>query len=510
MARKSDPRQLIIWFFVGVKFLLHLFTNTRYSFHRDEYLYLMEGLHLDWGYFEVPPFTPFIGGILMEMGGSLWLVRLVPALVGCLMVWLVGRLTRSLGGGIWAVALACLGMTVSFIFLRVNSLFQPVSFNQLFWLLSAYWLVRIAQNEKPWHWYALGVTVGIGLLNKYSIAFYLVALAIGFLLSPHRKSLKSWHPWIAIGLALLLFLPNLLWQQSHHWPLWAHMQDLHATQLVNVSVGQFIGDQFLFHFGVSLIWLAGLAGVFLIPSLKPYRFVGIAFIIVISLLIYLSGKSYYSMGAYPVLFVMGGLALAHWLPKVVKWILVVLIVLPIIPLSPYALYLLSHEKMEKYAAEVNEKYGLDGPLIWEDGEVHALPQDYADMIGWEEMVEKVGRFYHSLPEEEQHSLLLWGGNYGHAGALNYFREKYQLPVAYSFNSSFLIWNPDTISFDRMLLVDDRFSLESDWFENVVLIDSIENPYARDPGYIFYRTQPKVDVEEVYRELVEETKKEFGF
>jgi hypothetical protein len=62
-----------IYSFGLLKLLTHLLTNTRYNFHRDEYLYWEEGQHLDWGFMEVPPFTPFVGAIAELLGGSLFM-----------------------------------------------------------------------------------------------------------------------------------------------------------------------------------------------------------------------------------------------------------------------------------------------------------------------------------------------------------------------------------------------------------------------------------------------------
>ena len=221
----------ILLAFAFAKLFLHLFSNTNYGFHRDEFLYLDEANHLAWGFFEVPPMLPFLGKVwTLILGDSLFAVRLFPAMIGVLIILLIGKMVRDLGGKQWAVIIACLAFLLSPSFLRSNTLFQPVSLNQFWWFLSAFWLVRLIKSENPTYWYYLGITAGLGMLSKYSISFFLVAICLGLLLTKDGKWLSSKYPWIGLGISLILFSPNLLWQYNHNFPVFTHMQDLAATQ----------------------------------------------------------------------------------------------------------------------------------------------------------------------------------------------------------------------------------------------------------------------------------------
>ncbi len=128
----------ILIVFCLVKLLIHLITNTNYNFHRDEYLYLALGNHLSWGYMEVPPVIAAIAKMAHLFGATLFITRLFPALIGCITVWLIGVMVRDMGGKKWAQVLACLAFILSPEFLRSNTLFQPVSFNQFCWFLSPF------------------------------------------------------------------------------------------------------------------------------------------------------------------------------------------------------------------------------------------------------------------------------------------------------------------------------------------------------------------------------------
>lgn len=503
----------IIIFFAFTKLIIHLIFNTNYGFHRDEFLYLALGDHLAWGYMEVPPVIAIFGKIALILGGDLFIVRLFPALIGFVMILLIGIMVKDLGGKKWAQAFACIAFILSPAFLRTNTLFQPVSFNQLCWFLSAVLIIKLIKSQNPKFWYYIGLVAGLGILTKYSIAFFLTAFFFGLLLTPHRRWLKTKYPYIALGIALVISCPNLLWQFQHNLPIVTHMTELSQTQLKNVQIPGFMTSQFLMHNAGLYVWLPGLLYLFFSTKMSPYKILGWIYLLIILLLVLLSGKGYYSMGAYLMLMAVGGIAIeslveskAAWL----KYVLVCLFVTLSIPLVPYGMPVLAIENMQKYCTYMKDKFKLDGPLRWEDGKIYSLPQDYADMHGWEEISVRVSKIYNSLSPEEQKSCLIYGGSYGHAGSINYYREKYNLPEAYSFNGSHIMWMPDSVNFDNQIMIDDVSQTSSTWFNNMELVDQVQNPYAREPGYIYYRSNPKIDVKKRWLELVKERKEEYNF
>ena len=435
---------------------------------------------------------------------------MLPAIAGAILIYLACRLVQQLGGGKWAIAFTGVGLLFSPALLGTNSLYQPVSFNQFCWFLTAYIAVQIVrQQDKRW-WYALGLVIGLGFLTKYSIVFYVLALLGGVLMTPQRKILLTSQVLIAGGIALLIAMPNLFWQYEFNWPVLRHMQELQETQLVHMDWSTFLAPQLLFHFTFSIIWIAGLIGLFRTEKLKPFRFTGIALFITIALIGFLSGKDYYTIGAYYILFPFGGLVLESVVPRLLWRVsLVVFMIFMVLPVYPYILPLLKVEQLHRYCAYMQDNYGMEVRLRWEDGVMHDIPQDVADMHGWDEMVEKVAKLYHSLTPEEQSKCHIYGGSYGHAGAINYYRKKYKLPKAASFSSSYVFWAPKEVDFDRQILIDNRKEDSSQYFANVALVDSVENEHARDPGYIYYRTEPKMDVSAAWRRIVEEMQAEAG-
>ncbi|TXF88237.1 glycosyltransferase family 39 protein [Neolewinella aurantiaca] len=486
---------------LAAKTLLHLTAILNgYGLHRDEYLYLAEGHHPLWGYMEGPPVIGWVAGISqLIFGGTIWAAKIPVLIIGLLSLWLLCEMVRELGGGKHAQLIAGAGWLLSPVYLGSNALFQPVSFNQFCWLLTGLALVRLINYQRPKDWYILGGVAGLGLMTKYSIVFYLFSLLAGLLLTEQRSLLRSKHLWRSVGIALVMWLPNLWWQFNHGFPVMAHMQELSETQLVNMSAMDFLVPQFLFHALGVLIWLPGLVYLIRSKQLRPYRSLAFAYIILIALLLLLNGKAYYTFGAYTSLFAAGGCYWAQRLGEKSWWV-----VLPLAAnfiLIPFGLPVLPVDKMQQYSIFTRDNLGMTAGLRWEDGTVRDLSQDYADMHGWEEMVAKVAEFYHQLPPEEQATCMIEGGNYGHAGALSFFRHKYDLPEAVSFDASFLLWVPEQVEFDRQIILDDSPQGPSDYFSVVSLIDSTHTPYARETGFIYYRKQPKTDVSQAWTDIV---------
>ena len=236
----------------------------------------------------------------------------------------------------------------------------------------------------------MAVCLALGWWSKYSILFLIASIAIGLVLTKHRKLLAQKRFKIALGIGILIILPNVWWQYAHKWPLIHHMEELRETQLVYVAPADFIKDQVLLLFPVLIIWIAGLIWFFRNPA---YRIFGWIYLSVILLLIFGSGKSYYALGIYPVLLAAGGVVWER-LFTLRKWILYLVAALTVgltLPFIPLVLPMMSPDKL---AALYKEK-GVDkiGLLKWEDQRDHELPQDFADMLGWKEITEKTQRFF---------------------------------------------------------------------------------------------------------------------
>jgi hypothetical protein len=477
----------IILFFSILKFLIpFLFIHGEFELHRDEYLYLSDARHLAWGFIEIPPLLALLGRISLFFGNSYYAVYFWGSLFGALTTMVIGKIVIRLKGNEYAVFIACLAFLVSG-FLRMHILFQPNFLDVFFWTLSSYFIICWIQTDDKRYIYYIGICFALGMLSKYTAAFFILGFWVSVLLTPQRKWLANKHFYFAMLISLLIALPNFLWQINHGFPVMHHMKLLENQQLQYLSRPKFLLDQVINTLPCFIIWLLGLYWLFFTSNGRRFIAIGIIYLVVIFLLLLARGKSYYAMGMYPALFGIGGLVLEkvilrkNW--KVLKWAVPISMLIIVIPVFPVALPFASPAQLEKiYHATGSDKWGV---LNWEDGKTHALPQDFADMLGWKEMAVKVNQAWLTLDSNEQRHTLIFCDNYGQAGAVNYFGKPFGLPEAYSDNASFLYWLPENLHIDNMILVtDDQEEMQHPFmhdFKTATLFDSVVNPYAREKG-----------------------------
>jgi len=425
------------------KLALHLTVNLRtpYGFHRDELLYLGMGRHLQvWG-MDFPPAIAIVAQVSRTLlGDSLTAIRFFPALFGSMVLVLAALIARELGGGRVAQGLAAFCVLTSPLFLRSSNLLQPVVMDQLIWTAALYALVRLCRGYGPGGWLLLGLVLGLGLLTKFSVAFIGLAIVAGVLLSPLRAALLTPWPWIGLASALVVGAPSLVGQVWLGFPVLAQMADLKATQLERIGPADFLLGQLLWGPSV-LLGLVGLYGLVRSPELRPFRAVGWSCVAAFVILVLLQGKAYYAGPLYPTLFAAGALSFeraAEGLSGEILQVGTVAILLAFaVGTLPLGVPILPPPAMAGYA----QALGLKAAVRTNAGETGSLPQDYADMLGWEEQVAAVARVYHSLPEDRRQRVVVLAGNYGEAGALDFYGQRYGLPQVVSPAGSYWFFGP---------------------------------------------------------------------
>jgi hypothetical protein len=463
----------------------YLLQNSIYEPHRDEFLYLAEGHHLAWGFMEVPPLLSVFAWLTHIFGDGMFWIKLWPSLFGAATFIISGEILLSLGGKSFALLL----LFLPFIFgayLRVFFLFQPNPPEIFFWTMIAYSVIRFIQTGKNKWLYFFGVSVGLGMMSKYSVAFFTLSVIGGLLFTRYRTIFLNKHFWYASLVGFVIFLPNLLWQYHYSFPVVHHMQELQRTQLQYISTFDFLTGQLIMNIPCVFIWLSGLWYVIFSNRSKQYRFVGMAYVFVIILLLVSHGKIYYSLGAYPVLFAFGAYYLEELTAvkrRILRYAFVLIPVILGILMIPIALPVLPPQQLAALYEKMNTK--KTGTLKWEDLKDHPLPQDFADMLGWEEMARKMSRAYETLNSDEKQHTILFCDNYGMAGAVTFYAKKYQLPEAYSDNASFLYWLPENMHIDNLLLLtDDKNEMQHGFikdFSSAIVTDSIVTAMARERG-----------------------------
>jgi len=486
--------------------------NPVYEPHRDEFLYVAEGNHVAFGFMEVPPMLSVFAWMIHALGDGIFWIKLVPSLFGAAVFIIAGKIVQSLGGKNFALILLFLPFIFG-VYLRLFFLFQPNPPEVLFWTLIAFSFIRFIQTKENKWLYLFGVSVGLGMLSKYSIAFYTASILLGLLFTKHRTVFLNRHFWYASLLGLIIFLPNLIWQYQNHFPVIVHMNELQQTQLQYINPLSFLSDQILMNLPCFFIWLAGL---FYCLFSKQYRFIGLSYVFVIILLLIGHGKNYYSLGAYPTLFAFGAVQLEKLTAVRIKWLRLVFIIFPLVIgllFLPIALPVLPPQQLADLYAKIHAE--KTGALKWEDLKNHPLPQDFSDMLGWEEMTQKASKAYSLLNYSEKKDAVIFCNNYGMAGAVNYYAPKYHLPAAYSDNASFLYWLPPDINMKNFVLIsDDPNETEHDFakgFQSITLVDSITNKYAREyRDYIYLFKGADENFNKFFKEKIAKDKAEFKY
>jgi len=425
---------------------LQLATGWRYGLFRDELYYLACASHLDWGYVDHPPLSIVVlAGVRGLLGDSLLAVRLVPALLFGLLVWLAGRLARELGGGRFAQSLAALSVAITPEYLAMTAFYSMNAFDLVFWGVAALLLILLARTDDARLWRPLGLVLGLGLLNKISVLFFAFGLTVAVLATPLRRHLARREPWQGLLLALLLFSPYVIWELRHDWATLEFMRN--ATRYKNVGLsplGFAVAQLRDVHPFNAPLWGLGLAWLLFAPAGRRFRALGIVFVAVLSALAMQQSKPYYLGPAFPMLLAAGAVVIesfcegrrSSWLRTA---LLVVLatggaltapLVIPVLPVES----LIAYQRALGVTPTASERSRL-GPL----------GQHFADRFGWHELTGEVARIYAALPAEERAGAVILTKNYGEAGAVDYYGRRYRLPPAISSHNNYYVWGPGLVT-----------------------------------------------------------------
>ena len=501
-------KNIILFAFVLLKFFLqYVLLSSEYDLQRDEYLHLDQAHHMAWGYLSVPPVTSWFSYLILLLGNSVFWVKFFPALFGVLTLVIVWKTIETLKGNLYALVLGATCILFSCL-LRINTLYQPNSLDVLCWTAFYYVVIQYITTKEKKCFYIGTVVFAFGFLNKYNILFLLIGLVPALLLSKERKLFAEKKLYFALILGLLLILPNLLWQYNNHFPIVHHMKELAETQLVNVDRADFLKEQLLFFIGSFLVILSGLYALLLYTPFSKYKFFFASIFFTLIVFIYFKAKAYYAIGLYPVYIAFGAVFLSDILNRGWKrYLQPVFILIPLLLFVP--MYNIAFpNKSPKDIVQHPEKYKKLGMLRWEDGKEHALPQDFADMLGWKELARKTDSIYALIPNPEQTLVLC--DNYGQAGAINYYTKKGIKAV--SFNADYVNWFNLDVKYKNVIRVieyeeaEAEFKETSQHFQSSGYASQITNPYAREyKTSIFTFLNAKIDINKIIEQEIKEVK-----
>ena len=406
----------------GAIALVHVVTNNRYGLHRDELQTLTDALHMDWGFVAYPPFTPFVERVSLAIFGH-WLagLRLFSVIAQALAVVVTGLMARELGGGRLAQVTAALAVALAPLALFEGTEFQYTTFDYLWWVLIGYFVIRLLKSDNPRWCLAIGATVGVGLMTKYTMGFYVAGIVGGLLLTKARRFLASKWFWAGVALAVVICLPNLVWQVRHDFISLHFLQHIHKRDVGQGRAEGFVREQFRICTNLfsAPLWIAGL--IFFFRD-RRYRMLGWMYVIPLALFMAGKGRFYYLGAAYPMLLAMGAVAGERWVASLKRgWRWAVEGAL-FIGMTAFGLYFIA----------VIIPVASGGPL-----REFALKNngDLREEIGWEDLVKAVAAVRDSLPAEQRGNFRVLVGNYGEAGAIEILGPAYQLPPPISLTNS---------------------------------------------------------------------------
>lgn len=395
--------------------IAHMLTNGQYGFHRDEWQFLSDAQHLDWGFVPYPPLTAALEHLGLKMFGlSLVGLRLFSVIAQVLVILASGLMARDLGGGRLAQTFAAIAVGLSPLPMFEATEFQYSSFDLLWWVLIAWCVIRLLRDDEPRWWVAIGVLAGLGMQTKYSMAFELVGVLAGVLLTDARRYVTNGWFWAGGAIALLLFTPNLVWLVRHDFISYHFLQSIHARDVGEGRADGFLRGQFLLNANLfaAPVWLAGLFGYF-----KDRRYRMLAWMYAVPLLVFLfaQGRFYYVCGAYPMLLAMGAVMGERWLRSM----------RPAWRIGLATLMFAGVFAIGIYASLRIVPFASSGPL-----RDYALRNngDLREEIGWNELVANVAAIRDALPADQQASMAIGVGNYGEYGAMALLGPQYHLPT----------------------------------------------------------------------------------
>ncbi|MGA2890249.1 MAG: glycosyltransferase family 39 protein [Terracidiphilus sp.] len=475
---------LLSAFFAALTFLVHLASSLwgshlGYGFFRDELYFLVCGHHLAWGYVDQPPLVALQARLAETLFSlSPTGIRILSFAAGGMTVGLTGLLAWQLGGHRTAQVLAMTAVLAAPVFLGAANFLSMNSWEPCFWMGALLVLLRLADGSAaPRTWLLFGLLAGLGIENKHSTVFFLVALLLGLILSPQRGILWTKGCAAGVSLLLLLALPNFLWQWVHHFPTYELLNGIaHSDKNTKLPPLAFLREQVNMLLIVSApLWIGGLAWLAFCRSGRAWRFMALTYLSFLAMMMLMHAKDYYVAPIYPILFAAGAIAFGQltrrsW-PSIVYAVILVCLLCRVT--APIMLTILPPDR---YAAFTTHFVNTS---VKQEKFTSPLPQFLSDRFGWPQMVEGFAARYNALPPDVRARTAIFCGNYGEASAVNILGPKYGLPTAISGHQNYFYWGWNGYTGESVLTLGDNPKDYMNDYEEVVDLGLFDAPWIMD-------------------------------
>lgn len=489
--------------FAVLAFALHAVFAGRYDLFRDELYFIVCGRHPAFGYVDQPPVVPLLAAGLYGLGHSLFLVRLPLALAAGALALLAVRFARLLGGGGVAAAGAALSVTLAPMLMGLGATLNTTALDPLAWTAIAYCLVKALKTGDRSALWVFGAIAGISFEIKYALVYWGVSLAIGLVLTPERRLLARRDFWLAVALAAIIGAPSIVWQALHGFPFLELAAAARAKNVETAPLAFMLNQLLVMSPLLAPVWLAGVAGPFLIEKLRPIRFLALAFIACWAMVMITHGKDYYLAAAYPVVFISGAVALEHWVTgkagrtALAAWAATAAAFSAWI--SPLTLPILSPSALTAYVQSLpmkpqQQEKSFKGTL---------LPQVFADQLGWRDFTAQVGGAWARIPAAERARTSIKVDNYGEAGALDVYGQALGLPPALTGHNQYYLWGPRGQNPENLLVVQNHPEDLTPYCRTTTILGTTSSPFAmasENGKAIVYCQGQKADLKVLWPQL----------
>lgn len=484
---------------------VHLAFNHRFGYYRDELYFIDCARHLAWGYVDQPPFAPLLAWLTAPIGYALWALRLLPALLAAGTVLLACCVARDLRGNGFAQALTGLTVALAPAFLGLGYALSTEVLSPIAWTALIYLAMRLVRTRDERLYLAIAAVVAIAMYAKYSIAACAIALAVALAITGKVKLLASRYLAVGVAFVVVALLPNAIWQIAHGLPMLGvlHGDQLNRHALANgvadesanlaLNAAYFVATQIAYQNPFYLVvWIAGLVTLARGEAESEYRFIPVAYALLVGTIVVSIGRGYYMEGFYPTLLAAGSVAIERFVSaRSAGWRIGTLtaaavagaafapLALPVLPLPAYMRYEIA--------------IGLSRPMP-PDGRHHLINPLYADQLGWKAMTQTVAGAYWALPANVRPQTAIFADRYAYAAAIDFYGPPLGLPPVISPNNSYYLWGTRGYSGRSVLAVgatDYPLLLHS--FGSVVQVAVYRNDYRwilEGPLPIYLCTHPR--------------------
>ncbi len=280
----------VILLYVIVAVLRITYTiNGGYDLDAEEAQYWLWSKHPDWSYYSKPPLIAYFNGISTHLLGSFsWAVRLNAILLGSFLGLGAYYVTRKIYHHTKLAFLVSAGLLLLPAYHYVSLFFTTDVLAVIGWLFTTYFFWTAITKGKTKYWIFAGLSMGLGLLGKYTLLYFL-PFSVLYLLLTNRKLLlqKGYYMFVCTG--LILFLPVIIWNLNHGMTGALHVAHLAGagkefpgwTKVLTYQ-SEFIGGQLLLNFPLLCLlffWKRYEVGSYLKGDFEKYVISSVLFVI---------------------------------------------------------------------------------------------------------------------------------------------------------------------------------------------------------------------------------------